>query len=89
MVDVVGSVVESRRVAVDEPLAIVGMGCRFPGGVGSPEELWELLVAGGDAVSGLPTDRGWDVEGLFDPDPDQLGTVYTRGGGFVDRRGGF
>ncbi|MBI0385610.1 hypothetical protein JBE27_57415, partial [Streptomyces albiflaviniger] len=49
----------------DEPIAIVGMGCRFPGGVRTPEELWQLLINGGDAISGLPDDRGWDLEGLY------------------------
>ncbi|MFZ2112988.1 MAG: beta-ketoacyl synthase N-terminal-like domain-containing protein, partial [Solirubrobacteraceae bacterium] len=66
-----------------EPIAVVGMGCRFPGGVGSPEEFWELLVRGGDAISGFPTDRGWDVEGLYDPDPDRLGSSYASEGGFL------
>ncbi|MFI1222601.1 MULTISPECIES: SDR family NAD(P)-dependent oxidoreductase [unclassified Streptomyces] len=69
---------------VDEPLAIVGMSCRYPGGVSSPAELWELVSQGRDAVSGLPEDRGWDLERLYDPDPERVGTVYTRGGGFID-----
>ena len=64
-------------------MAIVALGCRFPGDVRTPEELWALLAAGGDAISGFPADRGWDIAGLFDPDPDHPGTSYAREGGFV------
>ncbi|MFG2213203.1 SDR family NAD(P)-dependent oxidoreductase [Streptomyces sp. NPDC048638] len=72
-----------------EPIAIVSMSCRLPGGVTTPEDLWRLLEAGTDAVSGLPEDRGWDLEALYDPDPGSTGTSYAREGGFLDDCAGF
>ncbi|MET9701314.1 type I polyketide synthase, partial [Streptomyces sp. NPDC006529] len=66
-----------------EPLAIVAMSCRFPGGVRSPEDLWRLVDGAGDAITGFPEDRGWDIGSLADPDPDRKGTFYNSGGGFL------
>ncbi|WP_399217491.1 SDR family NAD(P)-dependent oxidoreductase [Streptomyces sp. SAJ15] len=66
-----------------EPIAIVGMSCRYPGGIQSPEDLWRLVSEGGDGISEFPTDRGWDIERLFDADPDGAGTSYVREGGFL------
>ncbi|MGP3940695.1 type I polyketide synthase [Streptomyces sp. 6N106] len=71
-----------------EPIAIIGMSCRFPGGVRSPEHLWELLTEGTDAISPLPADRGWDA-GAYHPDPERTGTTYSAAGGFVDGAGEF
>ncbi|WP_378730009.1 SDR family NAD(P)-dependent oxidoreductase [Nocardia brasiliensis] len=66
----------------NEPIAIVGMACRFPGGIESPQDLWRLLVEGRDAISEFPTDRGWP-EDLYDPEPGKMGKSYVRHGGFL------
>ncbi|WP_428341832.1 type I polyketide synthase [Mycobacterium sp.] len=79
---------QSGRIAADrhepsEPIAILGIGCRFPGGVNSPDDLWQLLSDECDAISAFPTDRGWNLDALFGPDPDAPGATYVRTGGFV------
>uniref|UniRef100_UPI0039788E5C type I polyketide synthase n=1 Tax=Amycolatopsis sp. lyj-109 TaxID=2789287 RepID=UPI0039788E5C len=69
--------------AADEPIAIVGMGCRYPGGVRSADDLWTLVAEGRDAISGFPADRGWDLAKLFGGDADEQGTSTVREGGFL------
>ncbi len=81
--------VAAVRATGDDPIAVVGMACRYPGGVNSPEDLWDMVSQGRDVLTEFPTDRGWDLAGLFNPDPDVAGSCYTRTGGFVDGVGDF
>ncbi|MFG1610662.1 SDR family NAD(P)-dependent oxidoreductase [Actinoplanes sp. NPDC049265] len=87
--DTPASVPANHRAGPDEAIAIVGIGCRFPGGVQSPEDLWDMVVSGRDAISDFPVDRGWDLASLFEPDPDGPGTSHARAGGFLERAAAF
>ena len=88
----VGLLKKQNRQLLDdsqEPVAVVGMACRLPGGVASPEDLWRLVSEGREGVSGFPEDRGWDLEGLFGSGPDEAGTSYVDRGGFLHDAGLF
>ncbi len=75
--------------AADEPIAIVGMACRFPGGIAGPEDLWRVAAEGRCVVGDFPTDRGWDLDALFAPGSDGTPAVATRSGGFLPDAAGF
>ncbi|WP_143203926.1 type I polyketide synthase, partial [Streptomyces sp. CB02400] len=77
----------SERAAKTEPIAVVSMSCRLPGGINTPEDYWKLLVSGSDAIGGLP--KRWEGLGLYDPDPEAVGKSYAREGGFLEDIEGF
>ncbi|MGW7349554.1 SDR family NAD(P)-dependent oxidoreductase, partial [Streptomyces sp. NPDC054854] len=81
--EIAGPVAVVGKAVDDDPIAIVAMSCRFPGGVRTPEDLWRLLSSGGDAIGEFPVDRGWDLDRLYSSDPDEQGTFYAREGGFL------
>ncbi|MFD6947793.1 type I polyketide synthase [Streptomyces roseolus] len=76
--------VAELEAADDDPIVIVGMACRYPGGIASADDLWQLVAEGRDAITPWPVDRGWDVDGLYDPEPGKPGKSYTKEGGFLD-----
>src|SRR5215217_3373460 len=79
---------ESKLSAIQkartEPIAIIGIGCRFPGGAGDIESLWQILRNGVDTITEVPPDR-WEIDAFYDPNPETPGKMYTRWGGFVDQ----
>ncbi|MEU7190516.1 type I polyketide synthase, partial [Streptomyces sp. NPDC045369] len=89
MNDTDGPALKDTAAAGAQPLAIVGMSCRYPGGVRSPEDLWKLLAEGGQGLSDFPQDRGWNLGPLHGQDPDGTGTTYLTRGGFLDDAAGF
>ncbi|MFE9769914.1 AMP-binding protein, partial [Streptomyces sp. NPDC005808] len=78
-----------RTGTLHDPIAIVAMACRLPGGIASPDDLWRMVAAGGHGITPLPDDRGWDLAALYHPDPDHPGTMYVRDGGFLHDAAGF
>ena len=73
----------------EQPLAVVAMSCRYPGGIASPEDLWRVLVAQRAVIGDFPADRGWDLDSLYDPEPGRAGRTYVARGGFLDDVSGF